>query len=93
MRQLLRRIVFYVVALWASVTINFIIPRLAPGNPAEAPLPGSRANLARLPYMRWKSSLALPTKAAGRSTGNTSATCCTATWDSPSPITPPPSLR
>jgi peptide/nickel transport system permease protein len=36
MRQLLRRIVFYVVALWASVTINFIIPRLAPGNPAQA---------------------------------------------------------
>ncbi len=36
MRQLLRRIVFYLVALWASVTINFIIPRLAPGNPAEA---------------------------------------------------------
>ena len=36
MRQLLRRIVFYIVALWASVTINFIIPRLAPGNPALA---------------------------------------------------------
>jgi peptide/nickel transport system permease protein len=36
MRQLLRRIAFYIVALWASVTINFIIPRLAPGNPAEA---------------------------------------------------------
>ncbi len=36
MRQLLRRIVFYIVALWASVTINFIIPRLAPGNPAQA---------------------------------------------------------
>ncbi len=36
MRQLLRRILFYIVALWASVTINFFIPRLAPGNPAEA---------------------------------------------------------
>ncbi|HET8910015.1 MAG TPA: ABC transporter permease [Ktedonobacteraceae bacterium] len=34
MRHLLRRIGFYLVALWASVTINFVIPRLAPGNPA-----------------------------------------------------------
>lgn len=36
MRHLLRRISFYLVALWASVTINFIIPRLAPGDPTEA---------------------------------------------------------
>ncbi|GHO66076.1 peptide ABC transporter permease [Ktedonobacter sp. SOSP1-52] len=36
MRHLLRRILFYLVALWASVTLNFFIPRLAPGNPAEA---------------------------------------------------------
>jgi peptide/nickel transport system permease protein len=36
MRQLIRRVAFYVVALWASVTINFLIPRLAPGNAAQA---------------------------------------------------------
>ncbi|HLZ58930.1 MAG TPA: ABC transporter permease [Ktedonosporobacter sp.] len=36
MRQLLRRISFYLVALWASVTLNFLIPRLIPGNPAQA---------------------------------------------------------
>jgi peptide/nickel transport system permease protein len=35
MRYLLRRIGFYLIALWASVTLNFLIPRLAPGNPAE----------------------------------------------------------
>jgi peptide/nickel transport system permease protein len=35
-KHLLRRISFYLVALWASVTINFIIPRLAPGDPASA---------------------------------------------------------
>ncbi|GCE15991.1 ABC transporter permease [Tengunoibacter tsumagoiensis] len=34
MRHLLRRIGFYLVALWASVSLNFLIPRLAPGNPA-----------------------------------------------------------
>src|SRR5438128_2570821 len=35
MRYLLIRIGFYLVALWVAVTLNFLIPRLAPGNPAE----------------------------------------------------------
>ncbi len=35
MRRLLRRLGIYAVALWAAVTINFFLPRLAPGNPAE----------------------------------------------------------
>lgn len=33
MRHLLRRILFYLAAVWASVTMNFFIPRLAPGDP------------------------------------------------------------
>lgn len=36
MKYLLRRTGFYVVALWAAITINFLIPRLAPGDPATA---------------------------------------------------------
>lgn len=36
MRHMIRRVGFYVAALWASVTLNFLIPRLTPGNPAEA---------------------------------------------------------
>lgn len=36
MRHLLRRIGFYLIALWASVTLNFLIPHLSPGNPAQA---------------------------------------------------------
>lgn len=36
MRHLLRRVGFYLIALWASATINFIIPRLMPGDPAQA---------------------------------------------------------
>lgn len=35
MRFYLQKIGFYVVALWAAVTINFIIPRLMPGNPVD----------------------------------------------------------
>lgn len=36
MRHLLRRTGFYLLALWAAVTFNFIIPRLMPGDPALA---------------------------------------------------------
>src|SRR5690348_14057360 len=36
MRHLLRRASFYLIALWAAVTFNFVIPRLMPGDPAEA---------------------------------------------------------
>src|SRR5437588_12102985 len=36
MRFLLRRGSFYLIALWAAVTFNFVIPRLMPGDPAEA---------------------------------------------------------
>jgi peptide/nickel transport system permease protein len=36
MRYVLRRLSFFVVTLWACLTINFALPRLMPGNPAEA---------------------------------------------------------
>ncbi len=36
MRFLLRRLGFFLLTLWAALTINFIIPRLMPGNPALA---------------------------------------------------------
>jgi peptide/nickel transport system permease protein len=36
MRHLIRRVSLYLVALWASATLNFLIPRLAPGDPAQA---------------------------------------------------------
>jgi peptide/nickel transport system permease protein len=36
MRFALRRLGFFVVTLWAALTLNFFLPRLMPGNPAEA---------------------------------------------------------
>jgi peptide/nickel transport system permease protein len=33
--QILRKLGFYVVALWAAVTLNFAIPRMLPGNPVD----------------------------------------------------------
>src|ERR1700691_3899772 len=38
MRFLARRLGFLLIALWAAMTVNFLIPRLMPGNPAEAML-------------------------------------------------------
>lgn len=36
MRHLTRRVGFYLIAIWASITLNFLIPRLAPGDPVQA---------------------------------------------------------
>ncbi|HST80193.1 MAG TPA: ABC transporter permease [Kineosporiaceae bacterium] len=35
MTYVLRKLAFYAVALWAALTLNFIIPRLMPGNPVD----------------------------------------------------------
>jgi peptide/nickel transport system permease protein len=36
MRFALRRLGFFALTLWAALTLNFFLPRLMPGNPAEA---------------------------------------------------------
>ena len=36
MRYILRRLGFFIVTLWAALTVNFFLPRLMPGNPALA---------------------------------------------------------
>ena len=38
MSYLARRLEFFVITLWAALTLNFILPRLMPGNPGEAML-------------------------------------------------------
>src|SRR5690349_2187892 len=43
MKYLTRRLGFYLVALWASMTINFFLPRLLPGDPAATILSGAGA--------------------------------------------------
>jgi peptide/nickel transport system permease protein len=35
---LVRRLEFFAITLWAALTINFILPRIMPGNPGEAML-------------------------------------------------------
>jgi peptide/nickel transport system permease protein len=36
MRYFVRRFLFFLLTLWAALTLNFIIPRLQPGDPADA---------------------------------------------------------
>ena len=36
MGYFLRRTGFFIATLWAAITLNFLIPRLQPGDPAEA---------------------------------------------------------
>jgi peptide/nickel transport system permease protein len=36
MKYLLQRLAFYLVTAWAAITINFLIPRLMPGDPVQA---------------------------------------------------------
>ncbi len=36
MRFIARRLAFYVAAVWAAVTVNFLIPRVMPGNAVDA---------------------------------------------------------
>ncbi|HEV2218282.1 MAG TPA: ABC transporter permease [Candidatus Dormibacteraeota bacterium] len=36
MWYLVRRLEFFIVTLWAALTVNFLLPRLMPGSPAEA---------------------------------------------------------
>ncbi|QBD76967.1 ABC transporter permease [Ktedonosporobacter rubrisoli] len=36
MRLILRRLGFYAVTVWVAITLNFLLPRLVPGDPAQA---------------------------------------------------------
>ncbi|MFF4751093.1 ABC transporter permease [Streptomyces sp. NPDC002514] len=35
MRTVLRKLCFYVLTAWAAISLNFVIPRIMPGNPAD----------------------------------------------------------
>jgi peptide/nickel transport system permease protein len=51
MNYLLRRIGFYVVAFWAAITVNFLLPRFLPGNPIDYFQVRYQAQLATNPHL------------------------------------------
>jgi peptide/nickel transport system permease protein len=50
MSFIIRRLVFYLVAAWVALTINFFIPRLMPGNPVESIMAKFPGNLQPAAY-------------------------------------------
>jgi peptide/nickel transport system permease protein len=36
MKNLIRKVIFYVVTIWAACTLNFFLPRLMPGDPVQS---------------------------------------------------------
>lgn len=64
MRYYLRKLGFFVLTLWAVVTLNFIIPRLQPGDPAEImvqALAGKNAQLDQAQVQAMRDMLGTPT--------------------------------
>jgi peptide/nickel transport system permease protein len=51
MRYLARRIGFYLVAFWAAITVNFLLPRLLPGNPIDYFMARYQSQLASNPHL------------------------------------------
>jgi peptide/nickel transport system permease protein len=51
MRYLLRRLGFYLIAFWAAITVNFLLPRLLPGNPIDYFLMRYQNQLAANPHL------------------------------------------
>jgi peptide/nickel transport system permease protein len=51
MAYLVRRIGFYLIAFWAAITVNFLLPRLLPGNPIDYFLARYQSQLAANPHL------------------------------------------
>src|SRR5438105_15790508 len=48
---LLRRLGFYLVTFWAAITVNFLLPRLLPGNPIDYFMARYQSQLAANPHL------------------------------------------
>jgi peptide/nickel transport system permease protein len=59
MRFILRRLGFYLLAAWASLTINFFLPRLIPGDPASTIFAASRGQMRPEQLVQIKQALGL----------------------------------
>ncbi|WJL97010.1 ABC transporter permease [Microbacterium sp. ET2] len=45
MKYIIRRVLFYAVTAWAAITINFVLPRLIPGDPVQSLLTRFRGQI------------------------------------------------
>ena len=75
MRFVLRRLGFFVLTLWAAVTLNFLLPRLMPGNPALAVMGKFKGAVTPQALKALEAQFGLDThQSLSRSTSTTSAT-------------------
>jgi peptide/nickel transport system permease protein len=51
MHYLLRRLSFYLIAFWVAITVNFLLPRLLPGNPIDYFMMRYQNQLAANPHL------------------------------------------
>lgn len=51
MRFIVRRLGFYLVAFWAAITVNFLLPRLLPGNPIDYFMARYQSQLSANPHL------------------------------------------
>ena len=93
MKYYLSKLGYFLLTVWAAITLNFLIPRLQPGDPAEIMVRklqsqnGTRRWIPRR-CRRCGRCSAPRTAACGASTGPTSASCSRATSGSRTPTSP-----
>ena len=76
MRFVLRRSGFFLLTLWVALTLNFLLPRLMPGNPALAAIANHKGVLSPQALKALEAQFGLndPPERSWRSTSSTSAT-------------------
>ena len=92
MRYFARKFGFFLATLWAVVTLNFFIPRLQPGDPAEIMvkrMAGKDAALDQAQVEAMRAMLGAPTGSLWEQYVDLPRTSwCTATSGCPTPTTP-----
>jgi peptide/nickel transport system permease protein len=51
MHYIVRRLAFYLLAFWAAITVNFLLPRLLPGNPIDYFMARYQSQLSSNPHL------------------------------------------
>lgn len=89
MRLILRNLGFYLLAFWASLTLNFVLPRFMPGDPVSRMFAQAQGTMQPDQIAQLRKLFGLDHRPCGSSTSATSRASSPATSASPSPASPP----
>ncbi len=91
MRFILRRLGFYLIAFWASITLNFLLPRFMPGDPPVSRMfARSQDRMQPEQIEALRKLLGVDDRPFGSNTSTTCTTSSPGKWVFPSPVSPPP---